>query len=125
MLPIRSKLFAFTAALLTAMTTFASAADAGWVTIKNDTNKAVVVQEVVTVNGKLVRGKPIKLLAGESFREFQSVAGVKSYEIVDAANTKTSIWSGNLNCKSDTQSFSVATFQGKVGVVQVSEPKKP
>ncbi|AMV26491.1 hypothetical protein VT84_18980 [Gemmata sp. SH-PL17] len=125
MFPRCSKLFVFVAAILAVMTTFASAADAGWVTIKNDTNKAIVVQEVVTVNGKVVRGKPVKLLAGESFREFQSMAGVKSYEIVDAANTKMSIWSGNLNCKSDMQSFSVTTLQGKVGVTQLPEPKKP
>ena len=124
MSPLRSKLFVFVAAIL-ATVTFVSAADAGWVTIKNDTNKAIVVQEVVIVNGKQVRGKPTKLLAGESFREFQNMAGIKSYEILDAANTNTSLWSGNLNCKANSQSFSVTTVQGKVGVFQIPEPKKP
>jgi hypothetical protein len=94
------------------------------VTIKNDTGKAIIVQETVIVNGKTVRGKPTKLLPGESFREFQNVPGIKSYEVLDAANTAQPIWSGPLNCKADSQSFSVTAFQGKVGVIQVPEKKK-
>ncbi len=123
MFPFRSKLFAFVAAAF-ATIVFVSAADAGWVTIKNDTKKAIVVQEVITVNGKPVRGKPTKLLVGESYREFQNMAGVKNYEMLDAANPALSLWSGNLNCKADSQSFSVTVVQGKVGVFQVPEPKK-
>lgn len=124
MFPARTKLLAFAAAVL-ATATLVSAADAGWVTIKNDTNKAIVVQEVAVVNGKLVRGKPTKLLAGESFKEFQNTAGDKNYEVFDASNPNASVWSGKLNCKSDSQSFSVTTVQGRVGVLQVPEPKKP
>ena len=124
MFPFRSKLLAFVAAVLS-MTAFASASEAGWVTIKNDTNKAIVVQEVVIVNGKAVRGKPTKLLAGESFREFQNTPGVKMYEVFDATNPNASVWNGNLPCKNDTQTFSVTTIQGKVGVLQAPEPKKP
>ncbi len=123
MFPLHSKLFRFVAAAL-ATVAFVSVTDAGWVTIKNDTNKAIVVQEVITVNMKQVRGKPTKLLAGESFREFQNAAGVKSYEVLDAANKNTSLWNGNLNCKADSQSFSVTVVQGKVGVFQIPEPKK-
>lgn len=124
MLPFRSKLFALAWAVL-ATVSFASGADAGWVTIKNDTSKAVVVQEVTTVNGKLVRGKPTKLLAGESFREFQNTPGVRTYEVTDAGNAGTCVWGGQLNCKTGSQSFSITTFQGKVGVVQLPEVKKP
>ena len=66
---------------------FAGAADAGWVTFKHDTNQTIVVQEVVTINGKQVRGKPTKVLAGGAFREFQNAPGVKSYEeILDGGN---------------------------------------
>jgi hypothetical protein len=118
----RHKPFAFLAAIIAAIA-LANFADAGWVTFKNDTNKAVVVQEVTIVNGKAVRGKPTRLLAGESFREFQNTAGVKSYELFDANSN--SLWTGNLNCKNDSQSFSITTAQGKVGVIQVPEPKKP
>src|SRR5262249_26326595 len=120
---VRSRLIAFLLAGL-ATVAFVGAADAGWVTIKNDTNKAIIVQETVIVNGNTVRGKPTKLFPGESFREFQNVAGIKTYEVLDAANTEKPIWSGALNCKADSQKFSVTTFQGKVGVIQVPEPKK-
>jgi hypothetical protein len=121
---LRRKLFAFALALLAA-SAFVGAADAGWVTVKNDTNKAVVVQEVTVVNGKQCRGKPVKLLAGESFREFQNTPGVKNYEVFDAAAPALPLWSGNLNCKADSQSFSIATTNGKLGVVPVPDPKKP
>lgn len=125
MLPLRSKLLAFVAAILIT-NVFANAAEAGWVTIKNGTNKAIVIQEVtLSPNGKVVRGKPTKLLAGESFREFQNTPGVKTYEVFDATNPNTSVWSGGLSCKCDTQSYFVTAIQGKVGVAQVPEPKKP
>jgi hypothetical protein len=120
----RSRFLAFVLSALVAVAS-AGAADAGWITFKNDSNKAIVVQEVVIVNGTQVRGKPTKLLAGESFREFQNTPGIKSYEILDAANLPAAIWSGNLGCKNDSQSFSVTTVNGKVGVFQIPEPKRP
>lgn len=123
MFPGRSKLLAFALAVLCTVA-FASAADAGWVTFKNDTGKAIVVQEVVIVNGKPVRGKPTKLLAGESFREFQNMPGIKNYEVFDATNPRATIWSGSLSCKADSQTFSVTVVQGKVGIFQIPEPKK-
>ena len=122
MFPRRSKLIVFALAILAALA-FAGAAEAGWVTIKNDTSKAIVVQEVVIVNGKQVRGKPTKLLAGESFREFQNMPGIKNYEVLDAANPNVVLWSNQLNCKADKQSFSVGVANGRVGVVQVPEGK--
>ncbi|QJX00314.1 hypothetical protein [Frigoriglobus tundricola] len=124
MFPRRSRLLAFAFAALCAVVG-AGAADAGWVTIKNDTNKAVTVQEVVVVNGKQVRGKPTKLLAGESFREFQNTPGIKSYEVLDAGAQPMTLWNGNLNCKAATQSFSISTVNGKLGVFCSPEPKKP
>lgn len=129
MLPTRSHILALLVALLAACA-FAGAADAGWVTIKNDTNKAIVVQEVSVVNGRVVRGKPTKLLAGESFKEFQNTPGEKCYEVYDVAAPNVPAWAGKLNCKGDTQSFSVApTPQGRVGVAPIpeakTEPKKP
>ncbi len=90
---------------------------AGWVTFKNDTPKTLVVQEFTTINGKKVCGKPYKLLPGESFREFHAIPGIKNYEIVDAANAANPLWSGQLNCKGDMQSFSITVVQGKAAVV--------
>lgn len=124
MVPRRSRMIAFALAV-TAAFAFVSSAEAGWVTIKNDTNKAIVVQEVVIVNGKQVRGKPIKLGVGESFREFQNTPGVRNYEVYDAAKPNAPpVWSNQLNCKADKQSFSVNIQKtGRVGVDQVPEGK--
>jgi hypothetical protein len=124
MFPRRSRLIAFALAVAAAFA-FVSSAEAGWVTIKNDTNKAIVVQEVVIVNGKQVRGKPIKLGVGESLREFQNTPGVRNYEIYDAANPNAPpVWNNKLDCKADKQSFSVNIQKnGRVGVDQVPEGK--
>jgi hypothetical protein len=123
MFPNRPRLLAFALAALSALL-FVAAADAGWVTVKNDTGKAIVVQEVMVVNGKQVRGKPVKLLAGESFREFQNTPGIKNYEIYDAANPNAApLWNSTLNCKADKQSFSVGVANNKVTVTPVPEAK--
>lgn len=122
MFPGRSKLLAFALVVLSTVA-FASAAEGGWVTFKNDTNKTITVQEVVIVNGKQVRGKPVKLGAGESFREFQNTPGVKSYEILDTGNPPMGLWNGNLNCKGAMQSFSIVTVNGRTGVIQIPDKK--
>jgi hypothetical protein len=124
MFPHRSRLIAFALAILAALA-FVGSADAGWITFKNDTNKAIVVQEVVIVNGKQLRGKPVKLGVGESFREFQNTPGVKNYEIYDAANPSAPpVWSNQLDCKADKQSFSVTVQKnGRVGVDSVPDGK--
>jgi hypothetical protein len=124
MFPGRAKLSAFALAVLLTVAS-AGLADAGWVSFKNDTGKAIVVQEVVIVNGRIIRGKPTKLLAGESFREFQNTAGVKSYEVFAAGNIQTTMWHGNLNCAANSQAFSVTVAQGKVAIFQIPEPKRP
>ena len=122
MFPRRSRLIAFALAVAAAFA-FVGSAEAGWVTFKNDTNKTIVIQEVAIINGKQVRGKPVKLGVGESFREFQTTAGVKNYEIYDATNPNTPVWSNQLNCKADKQSFSVGLKSGRVGVEPVPEKK--
>ena len=126
MSPARPYMFATAmAVIITGIT--ANVVDAGWITIKNDTNKAVVVQEVTFVNGRPIRGKPTKLLGGESFREFKNIVGDKCYEVYDVTAPNAPAWSGKLNCNADSQSFSVTNIQGKIGVVPASpsDPKKP
>jgi hypothetical protein len=118
----RSRFLAFALATLATLA-LVGEADAGWVTIKNDTNKTVVVQEFITVNGKKVSGKPYKLQPGESFREFQNNPGPKSYDVFDGNGTP--LATGKLACNNDSQSFSVTTAGNRVTIVQVPEPKKP
>jgi hypothetical protein len=120
MLP-RSQLLAFALAALAAFAS-AGAAEAGWVTFKNDTSKAIVVQEFILVNGKKVAGKPYKLLPGESFREFQNTPGLKNFDVYDAANPNAPAWSNQLRCNADKQSFSVQVVQGKVTVRAAPRP---
>jgi hypothetical protein len=62
-------------------------APAGWVTIKNETDKVVVIQETSTVNGKHVRGKAYKLAPGEVLKEFHTQVGEKNLLVseLDAA----------------------------------------
>jgi hypothetical protein len=87
MFPARRKLLTFALAFF-ATCAFVTIADAGWVTFKNDTKNAVVVQQVVNLpNGKQARGVPRKLGAGESFREFQNKADVNTYEVLDTGNS--------------------------------------
>lgn len=97
---------------------------AGWMTIKNDTNKTIVVQEIVDVNGQVKRGKPTNLLPGETLREYLPEPSVKKIELFEAQDSKKAVWSGNLSCKDDMQTFSVTCMNGKVNVGQVTCPPK-
>jgi|SRR5579883_677237 len=108
-----------------ALLAFVDASQAGWVTIKNDTGKGIVVQEFIVVNGRKVGGKPYKLLPGESFREFQNTPGIKNYEVLDAENTNKTLLRTQLPCNNNTQTFSVTIIQGKVAVTPIPEPKRP
>jgi hypothetical protein len=100
-------------------------ADAAWVTFKNDTSESVVVQEITIVNGQVKRGKPATLLPGESLREFVPGPTVKKIEIFDAQKPDQKLWSGNLGCKEDTQSFSISESGGRVTVRPVAASSAP
>jgi hypothetical protein len=97
-------------------------ADAAWVTIRNDTKQAIVVQETIVVNGKPKRCRPINLLPGETLRESIPGPVTKQYEVFDAQNPNKSLWSGSLNCKDETQTFSVSGTAGKLIVTPVANP---
>lgn len=99
-------------------------AKANWITLKNDTGTAIVVQETEVVNGQVKRGKATNLLAGETTREFIPGATVKRVEVYDAKNPNQPLWTGNLNCKDSNQTFSVAVAGGKWNVSPVTAPKK-
>lgn len=58
-------------------------ATAGWLSIKNDTKAAVLLVEV-PANAAARRGKPVRLLPGEVYREYHAEAGVKRVRVVDA-----------------------------------------
>jgi hypothetical protein len=109
---------------LLAVASSTGAASANWITIKNDTGKTITVQETVVVNGQVKRGKATNLLAGETLREYIPGPTVKRVELFDAQSPNRSVWSGDLNCKDEHQSFLLSVTGGKFSVGQVVMPAK-
>ncbi len=58
-------------------------ASAGWICIKNETKLTVVIQEVPD-RPVLKRGKRVKLLPGEVYREYQPTDGERKVQVFDA-----------------------------------------
>ncbi|MBX9627425.1 MAG: hypothetical protein K2X82_26715 [Gemmataceae bacterium] len=91
------------------------AADAGWVTITNETGRVVVIQETLAANGQPKRCKPVRLLPGESVREFQPAATVK-VEVFDGQQPGRPLYAADLAITADRQAFAVGTDGKKVVV---------
>ncbi|QDU19108.1 hypothetical protein [Urbifossiella limnaea] len=86
----------------------APAADAGWVTIQNDTGRVVVVQTTVTSNNQPRRGRPVRLLPGEHVREYHAAAAVQ-VEVFEGREQDRSLYCGQLALRTDPQAFSIAS----------------
>lgn len=99
-------------------------ASANWLTIKNESGLAIVVQETIIIRGEVKRGKATNLLPGETFREYLPAPTVKRIEVFDSRNRDQAVWSGKLNCEEATQAFAVKSTGGKVAVTPVSPPKR-
>jgi hypothetical protein len=80
---------------------------AGWVTIKNETGQPVIVQETTVVNNKLRRGKPVKLMPGDEFREYQSAPGTKTIHVLETGGVKRTLCRGDLTWQTGDESFAV------------------
>ena len=96
-------------------------ADAGWVTIKNDTTKTLVLQETVTTDGTVKRGTAIRLLPGETVREFRATPVVKSVVVCDSQKPGVALFRGDLKCTDEQQTFSI-TCDGKTTCVKAVTP---
>ncbi len=107
----------------------ADAADAGWVTIRNNTNQIVVVQEIVVENGHVRRLKPVRLLPGESVRQSEPTTGVKHFELYDAQRPGTRLWAGELRVTEENQFFSVGIIASKPAIREetmvANTPRRP
>src|SRR6266536_5712994 len=79
----RSSLLRFLPAVRTVVGLTTGSARAGWVSIKNETKAAVLIQEV-PANPTAKRGKPVRLLPGEVYREYHAAAGEKQLQVLDA-----------------------------------------
>ncbi len=82
------------------------AARAGWIKITNDTNSVIVIQDCGEAK-RPGRGKLIRLLPGETYREFQAGAGEKKVQIFDLQLPGTPLFEGPLRWKKDDVSLSV------------------
>lgn len=91
-------------------------AGAAWITIRNDMPGTVIVQELKQIGGKVVPGKPVKLLPGETYREFQPAAARKTLQVLDGGTrrvlTKEDIAINNRDLKA-----SIRTVKGQVKLV--------
>ena len=68
-------------------------ASAGWVCIKNESKVAVVIQELPD-NPAVKRGKVVRLLPGETYREYHPAPGEKRVVIVDASRPALPLFRG-------------------------------
>jgi len=95
-------------------------ADAGWVTLKNDSNRILMVQEaVVAQDGTVRRGKPTRLLPGETLREFQAGPVVKRIEVYEPQTPARPLFVGRLNFRDDNQVFSISSDGKSAAVVPI------
>lgn len=84
----------------------AKSASAGWITITNDTNLVIVIQD--SGDGKKVgKGKLIRLLPGETHREFQLGAGDKKVQIFEMNAPRKPLFEGPMKWKADDLLLSV------------------
>jgi hypothetical protein len=95
-----------TLAVILAVVGTAPAAEAGWVTIQNDTGRVVVVQISVSTNNQPRRARPVRLLPGEHLREFHATPSVQ-VEVFDGQPQDRSLFHGTLTLRSDPQTFAV------------------
>ncbi len=68
---------------LIAVTAIAGPASAGWICVKNETKASLIIQEVPDHPGAK-RGKLVRLLPGEVYREYQPAAGARKVQVYDA-----------------------------------------
>lgn len=94
-------------AALLAVVGSAPAADAGWVTIQNDTGRVVVVQTTSGTPEQPRRGRPVRLLPGEQLREYHAAASVQ-VEVFDGRPQDRSLFHGTVTLRTDPQTFLVA-----------------
>jgi hypothetical protein len=112
-------------AMLACLIGTAGRVSAGWVTIKNETGQPVIVQETTVVNNKLKRGKPVKLMPGDEYREYQSAPGSKTIHILETGGPKRTLCRSELTWQAGDESFAVrksGTAVKLVGTTAVPTP---
>src|SRR5439155_8849270 len=99
-------------AALAGVVVSASMAEAGWVTLRNDSKDVLIIQETVTANGTPRRCKPVRLRPGEAVREFHPNGSSVKLEIFNEKAQTQSLYSGTRTTADRDQTFSI-TSDGK------------
>lgn len=109
-----------TVLLALAMLLPASAAEAAWIAVQNDTKRVIVVQSATVVNGQVKRGRPMRLLPGEVFKEFHQPPAI-ALEVYDAQAPNKVVLAAPLTIRNDNQKFSVSSSGNGVTVTEVKK----
>jgi len=80
---------------------------AGWITVKNDTKQIIVIQEVGGPLNRPIRGKCIKLQPGETYREYQLLAGSKNIVLYDSESPSAPLSQDKLTWVQDDATFAI------------------
>jgi len=84
------------------------AADAGWVNLKNDTERVIIVQWAVDANGQVRRCRPIRILPGECVRKLHSPPSL-TVELFDAQNPGLAVHSSRICIGTENLELTIAT----------------
>ncbi|MFO0936451.1 MAG: hypothetical protein U0798_08080 [Gemmataceae bacterium] len=76
------------------------------------------------VSRKIKTGKAVKLLPGESVREFQAKPGSRLMHIYEAVKLKTPVAKSTLEWEKDDITFSIQTEKNVTNVAIVTPPQK-
>lgn len=103
---------------LLALAAFSMPAEAGWLTLRNDSPGPLVVVEVIkAADGALRRGRPARLLPGETIREFRAGPPSIWLEIYDMQAPARLLYSGPVAWKEANVQLSI-TSDGKSASVR-------
>lgn len=92
--------------------TFASA---GWVSMTNESKRTLVILEVFE-NSLPKRGKSIRLLPGETYREYHPFAGEKRFHILEHRGSGTPLFLGLLRWPKGDVGLRISSEAGVVTV---------
>ena len=96
----------------------ASPAFAGFMVFANDTDKTILVQEVVTVNNQTRLGKVMRLFNGEALRDSLNCPnGVRKFSFYDSPTAKVPLLTESFPCpkKDENVVYSIQS-DGKGGI---------
>lgn len=91
-----------------------NAANAGWITITNDTKQVILVQEMSGPLNRPVKGKCIKLQPGETYREYSLLGGSRSVIIYDASAPNTPLSADTMTWDKTDAAFALKADGKKV-----------